>query len=192
MATKKTLIINGHPKQSSFCHALADAYQKGSTLGGHEVELLHLRDLDFSLNLSNGYSIKTELEPDLVKAQKLITWANHIVVIHPVWWGSVPALLKGFFDRALTSGFAFKHRENSHLWDKLLSGKTGHLIYTCDTPIFLYKLLFMAPSVKQVKKITLEYCGITPVKVTAIAPIRTSTDEFRKQWLSKIEKIAKS
>lgn len=110
---------------------------------------------------------------------------------HPVWWGSVPALLKGFFDRTLTSGFAFKHRENSHKWDKLLSGKTGHLIYTRDTPDFVYKFLYKAPSVNHVKKITLEYCGIKPVKVTAISPIAKSTEEFRKKWLSKIEEIAK-
>jgi NAD(P)H dehydrogenase (quinone) len=189
---KKILIINGHPNQNSFCNALADAYHKGSELGGHEVELLHLRDLEFTLDLSKWYSLKSELEPDLIKAQQLITWANHIVVIHPVWWGSVPALLKAFFDRALTSGYAFRPRENSHSWDKLLSGKTGHLIYTGDTPTWVYKLFYKAPSVHQVKKIVLEYCGITPVKVTAIAPIRASTEEFRKQWLSKIEEIAKN
>jgi NAD(P)H dehydrogenase (quinone) len=189
---KKILIINGHPKRNSFCQSLADAYQRGSKLGGHEFEVLHLRDLEFNLNLSDGYSLKTELEPDLIKAQQLITWANHVVIIHPVWWGSVPALLKGFFDRTLTSGFAFKHRENSHLWDKLLSGKTGHLIYTGDTPTWVYKLFYKTPSIHQVKKITLEYCGIKSVKVTAIAPVRKSTQKFREQWLSKIEETAKN
>jgi NAD(P)H dehydrogenase (quinone) len=192
MNKKKILIIDGHPNEKSFCNALADAYYKGSISGGHEVELLHLRDLEFSLDLSKWYSLKTGLEPDLIKAQQLITWANHIVVIHPVWWGSVPALLKGFFDRALTSGFAFKPRENSHSWDKLLSGRTGHLIYTGDTPTWVYKLFYNRPSVHQVKKIVLEYCGITPVKVTAIAPVRASTEKFRKQWLDKIEEIAKN
>jgi putative NADPH-quinone reductase len=189
---KKILIINGHPNQNSFCRALADAYHKGSKSEGHEVQLLHLRDLEFTLDLSKWRSLNTDLEPDLLRTQQLITWANHIVVIHPVWWGSVPALLKGFFDRALTSGFAFKHRENSHLWDKLLSGKTGHIIYTGDTPTWVYKLFYNSPSVKQVKKITLEYCGIKPVKVTAIAPIHNSTAEFRKKWLNKIEAIAKN
>jgi NAD(P)H dehydrogenase (quinone) len=189
MDKKKILIINGHPKKDSFCNSLAEVYQKGSKQGGHQVELLNVRDLDFNLNLVD---VRAELEPDLINAQKLITWANHIVVIHPVWWGSVPALLKAFFDRALTSGFAFKHRENSHLWDKLLSGKTGHIIYTGDTPTFIYKFLYAAPSIKQVKKITLEYCGIKPVKVTAIAPIAKSTETFRQQWLYKIEETAKS
>lgn len=184
---KKVLIINGHPNPNSYCNALANAYQKGAKLGGNEAELLNLKDLKFNL-----IDIRAELEPDLINAQKLITWANHIVVIHPVWWGSVPALLKAFFDRALTSGFAFKHRENSHLWDKLLSGKTGHLIYTADTPTWVYRLFYKAPSVHHVKEVTLEYCGIKPVKVTAITPIHKSTAEFRKKWLDKIEEIAKN
>lgn len=187
---KKVLIINGHPSAESYCHAIAEAYQKGSVSKGNEVELLHLEALNFSLNLSHGYTKRTELETDLIIAQQKIRWANHIVIIHPVWWGSVPALLKGFFDRVLLPGFAFKYKENSVLWDKLLAGKTGHVIYTTDTPIWLYKYFFMAPSVNQVKKRVLQFCGVTPVKVTGIAPIRNSTPEFRKKWLVKIEQIA--
>ncbi len=187
---KNVLIINGHPNANSYCHALAEAYKKGSVSKGNTVELLHLGELNFNLNLSHGYAQRTELEPDLIIAQEKILWANHIVIIHPVWWGSVPALLKGFFDRVLLPGFAFKYKENSVMWDKLLAGKTGHVIYTTDTPIWLYQYFFMAPSVNQVKKRVLQFCGITPVKVTGIAPIRNSTPEFRKNWLAKIEQIA--
>ena len=134
---QNVLIINGHPNADSYCHSLAEAYKKGSISTGNKVELLHLSDLNFNLNLSHGYAKRTELEPDLMYAQKKIQWANHIVIIHPVWWGSVPALLKGFFDRVLLPGFAFKYKENSVMWDKLLTGKTGHVIYTTDTPIWL-------------------------------------------------------
>lgn len=58
MSTKKILIINGHPNPNSFCNALAGAYQKGGVSGGHEVELLHVRDLDFTLDLSKWYGLK--------------------------------------------------------------------------------------------------------------------------------------
>jgi NAD(P)H dehydrogenase (quinone) len=187
---KKVLIINGHPNPSSFCDALSMAYQKGAQTAGHEVDLLNVRDLSFDLNLRNGYSKSIELSPDVKLAQEKIKWAKHIVIVHPVWWGSVPALLKGFFDTVLLPGFAFKYRENSPLWDKLLKGKTGHLIYTCDTPIWLYKYFFSAPSVNHVKNRTLHFCGIAPVKVTAIGPIRKSTDAFREKWLHKIEQVA--
>jgi NAD(P)H dehydrogenase (quinone) len=187
---KKVLIINGHPNPNSFCHALAEAYYKGSHAGGNVVELLHVRDMQFNISLSHGYSRAAELVPDVKAAQEKIKWANHIVIIHPVWWGSVPALLKGFFDNVLLPGFAFKYKANSPMWDKLLKGKTGHVIYTSDTPTWLYKYFFSAPSVNQVKNRTLQFCGISPVKVTAIAPIRKSTDAFREKWLNKIERMA--
>ncbi len=189
---KKVLIIDGHPDAGSFCKSLAASYKKGSLLAGHEAELICLRELNFNPNLAGGYSRRTELESDLAEAQQKIKWANHIVIIHPVWWGSVPALLKGFFDRVLLPGFAFKYRESGSLWDKLLSGKTGHVIYTSDTPIWFYRVVFMAPSVNQVKKRVLQFCGITPVKVTGIGPIRKSTAGFREKWLLKIEQIAKN
>ncbi len=189
---KNILIINGHPNKESYCNALAEAYLKGSLSQGNIVELIHLHSLNFNLNLVNGYIKQTELEPDLILAQQKITKANHIVIIHPVWWGSIPAILKGFFDRVLLPNFAFKYKENTVLWDKLLKGKTGHIIYTSDTPNWLYNLLFLAPSVNQVKKRTLQFCGVTPVKVTAIAPIRKSSQQFRENWLIKIEQMAKN
>jgi len=187
---KKVLIINGHPDAGSFCNALAESYKKGSIAAGNEVVLLNIRELNFNINLAAGYREKSEMEKDLLEAQQNITWANHIVVIHPVWWGSVPALLKGFFDRVLLPGFAFKYRENSPMWDKLLKGRTGHVIYTSDTPIFFYKLVFLAPSVNMVKRRVLQFCGITPVSVTGIGPIRKSTPQFREDWLRKIEQVA--
>jgi len=49
------------------------------------------------------------LEPDLVAAQRDIHWAEHVVFVYPTWWGTYPALLKGFLDRVLTPGFAFIH-----------------------------------------------------------------------------------
>lgn len=186
---KKILIINGHPNAKSYCQALAEAYKNGASSKGNHVVLLNLSELTFELSLSFGYSKHMELEPDLVLAQEKISWAQHIVIVHPVWWGSVPALLKGFFDRALLPGYAFKYRKESILWDKLLSGKTARIIYTTDTPVWYYTLFYGAPSVRQVKSRILEFCGIKPVKVTGIGPIRRSSQEFREKWLEKIKNL---
>lgn len=186
---KKILIINGHPNSDSYCHALAHAYKQAAIKGGNEVWLTNTNELKFQQNLEHGYSKRTELEPDLLVAQQKITWADHLVIIHPVWWGSVPAQLKGFFDRVLLPGFAFKYREKGLLWDKLLAGKTGHVIYTTDTPLWIYRFFYRAPSVNQVKDRVLGFCGITPVKVTGIGPIRGSDPEFRKRWLEKVSQL---
>jgi putative NADPH-quinone reductase len=189
---KKILIINGHPKKDSFCNSLCEAYKTSAKTSGNEVILLNLYELEFNLNLQMGYSISGPNEPDIQFAQEKIKWAQHIVIVHPVWWGSVPALLKGFFDTTLLPGFAFKYKEKGVLWDKLLAGRTARIIYTTDTPIWIYRYFFNSPSVNQVKKRTLEFCGIDPVKVTAIGPIRKSKMEFRTKWIEKIETLGRN
>jgi NAD(P)H dehydrogenase (quinone) len=186
---KNILIINGHPNKDSYCNTLANAYQNGAEFGEHQVKRINLYDLKFDLNLKTGYKEEQILESDLQNAQQLIRWAKHIVIIHPLWWGSVPALLKGFFDRVLMPGFAFKYRKDSVWWDKLLKGKSARIIYTADTPRWYYWLMFHSPAIHQIKQVTLEFCGIKPVKVTAISPIRKSSETFRLNWLNKVKQL---
>lgn len=186
---KKILILQGHPDKQSFNHALHAAYKKGALQAGAQVEEIFVGDLPFKLSLEHAYRQRTELEPCLIEAQNKIKWADHIVVIYPVWWGSVPAVLKGFFDRVLLPGFAWRKRENSVWWDKLLTGKTARIISTMDQPPWYYFLMYGAPSDRAVKKLTLEFCGIKPVKITSIGPIRLSKESFRKNWLKKIEAL---
>jgi len=189
---KKILIINGHPDKHSFCFGIAEAYKKGALSAGVEVKEIIIRDLVFNPNLQFGYNHRIELEPDLMSAWVKIKWADHLVWIHPVWWGGLPALTKGFIDRVFLPGFAFRYRENSVWWDKLLIGKTAHIITTLDQPSIYYWLVFGRPSVNQLKKTVLHFCGVKPVKVTYIQPIRNSTLEFRKKWLIKVESMGRS
>ena len=148
-----------------------------------------IADLQFNPNLQFGYEKRTELEPDLLNAWEKIKWADHLVWVHPVWWGGLPAITKGFIDRVFLPGFAFKYRENSVWWDKLLKGKTAHIITTLDQPSWYYRFAYGRPSVNQLKKATLEFCGIKPVKVTYIGVIKTSDQITRNKWLDKVRKI---
>ena len=191
MNKKKILIINGHPDNESFNFALAQAYKKGVEHSNAEVKEINVRDLAFNPNLQFGYRKRTELEPDLLKAQELIKWANHLVWIYPVWWGSIPAILKGFIDRVFLPGFAFKKREGSVWWDKFLSGKTARLICTLDQPAWYYKWINGNPSHNAMKKLTMQFVGIKKVKSTTIGPMRLSKEEFRNKWLARIEKLGK-
>lgn len=188
---KKILIINGHPDSESFNFALAGAYKKGAESVGAIVYELIIKDLIFNPNLQFGYRKRTELEPDLILAQEKILWAKHIVWIFPVWWGSMPAILKGFVDRVFLPGFAFQKRENSVWWDKLLKGKSARIISTLDQPNWYYWLVYRQPSYNAMKKLTLEFCGISPVSTTTIGPIRLLKVEFRENWLKKIEQLGK-
>lgn len=183
---KKILIINGHPNVSSFNFGLAESYLKGAIASGAQVETITIAALNFNPNLQFGYQKRTELEPDLLEAWEKIKRAEHLVWIHPVWWGGLPAITKGFIDRLFLPGMAFQYRENSVWWDKLLKGKTAHIITTLDQPGWYYRLFFGRPSVNQLKKSTLEFCGVKPVKVTYIGIIKTANDFQREKWLQKV------
>lgn len=189
MEKKKILIINGHPDKESFNYAISEAYKTGGVKSGSEIKEIKIRELTFNPNLQFGYRKRTELEPDLLHAQELIKWADHLVWVYPVWWGSVPAIMKGFIDRVFIPGFAFKKREGSVWWDKYLTGKTARLICTLDQPAWYYKWVYRSPSHNAMKKSTMQFVGIKKVKITTIGPIRLSKEEYRKKWLHKIETL---
>lgn len=187
--SKKILIINGHPNKDSLCFALANAYKEGAIRAGAAVKELVIADLRFNLNLQYGYRKRIEWEPDLVAAWESIQWADHLVWVHPVWWGGLPAITKGFIDRVFLPGYAFKYREGSVWWDKLLKGKTAHIITTLDQPGIYYRLAFGRPSVNQLKRSVLQFCGINPVKVSYVGIVKTATREKRSQWLKAVREM---
>ena len=188
---KKILIINGHPDKESYNYALSEAYKTGATSSGADIKVINIADLKFNPNLQFGYRKRTELEPDLLKSQEDLKWADHLVWIYPVWWGSVPAIMKGFLDRVLLPGFAFKKREGSVWWDKYFTGKSARIICTLDQPPWYYRLIYRSPSHSAMKKLTMNFIGVKSVKITTIGPIRLSKDRFRKKWLAKIEKLGR-
>lgn len=184
--SKRILVILGHPASESFCGALADSYVKGAEAAGNEVRLISLGNLSFDPVLHNGYATIQELEPDLVTAQAAITWAEHIVFVYPIWWGAMPALLKGFVDRVFLPGFAFKYREGSQFWDRLLSGRSAHLLVTMDTPPWYFRWVYRMPGHNQMKRTILEFSGIKPVAVSSFGPIKGSSQQKREKWLAQV------
>lgn len=188
---KKILIINGHPDKESFNYALSEAYKTGAKKSTTEIQEINIRELNFNPNLQFGYRKRTELEPDLLEAQEKLKWADHLVLVYPVWWGSVPAIMKGFLDRVLLPGFAFNKKENSLWWDKCFTGKTARIICTLDQPAWYYKWIYRSPSHNAMKKLTLNYIGIKKVRITTIGPIRLSKEKFRAKWLKKVATLGK-
>jgi putative NADPH-quinone reductase len=136
-----------------------------------------------------NHSSPPALETDLVMAQEAIKWAEHLVFVYPIWWGTIPALLKGFIERVFLPGFAVNFRDNSPLWDKLLTGRSAHLIVTLNTPSWIYRWIYGRPGHNTMKKTILEFCGIKPVRITEVGPVRNSTDTKRKQWIAQIRAL---
>jgi putative NADPH-quinone reductase len=189
---KRILLILGTPKRDSLCHALAEAYSHGARSKSHVVRQLRLGEMQFDPILRDGYDQSQSLEPDLLEAQRLIHWAEHLVFVYPVWWGGLPALLKGFFDRVFLPGFAFRYRNRSQLWDKLLSGRSADLLVTLDTPRWYFRWIYGAPAHRQMVRTILGFCGIRTRRLSEFTPVRPSSEEQRQSWLRKAEALGSS
>ncbi len=183
------LVINGHPDSNSFCHALAEHYNLGAEKSGYVCNLINLSNLEFNPNLKYGYNIKMELEPDLVELQKLLSKANHLVFIFPTWWGTYPALFKGFIDRIFLPGYAFKYQNDSPIPIPLMKGKTARLITTMDGPVWYYSLFYKSPGINSLKKSVLQFCGFEQVRITIFTSLKKSAETKRKKWLKEVERM---
>ncbi|MQT57391.1 flavodoxin family protein [Pseudomonas sp. FSL R10-0399] len=189
--SKRVLIILGHPSTDSFCGAIATCYFETATQAGREVRIVQLGALNFDPVLHEGYNQIQTLEQDLLDAQTDIMWAEHLVFVFPLWWGGVPALLKGFIDRTFLPGFAFKYRQGKVFPDKLLKGRTAHLLVAMDTAPWYYKWVYWMPGLHQMRKHTLAFCGIKPLTTLMFGPVLTSTTTQRQRWLQQAMTLAR-
>ena len=188
--TQRILILLGHPSSDSFCAALARHYQDSARQAGHEVRTLHLGDLDFDPILRQGYRQPQPLEADLLDAQQAITRATRLVLVFPIWWGGIPALLKGFLDRILLPGFAFRYKPGSPFPEKLLAGRHAHLLVPMDTPPWYYRWVYAMPGLHQMRRTPLAFCGSRPEKTLTFGPLLSSTPRQRQAWLEQTHELA--
>ncbi len=128
------------------CGALADSYEQGAKESGHDFRRMNIGDMQFDPILHKGYRARQNLEPDLEEFQKNVLWADHFVVVYPVWWVGMPAILKGLFDRAWLPGSAFRYMKTKAgkrtiFWHRLMSGRTARIIMTSGTNPWLVSFL---------------------------------------------------
>lgn len=188
--TQKIFIWVGHPKSHSLCAALADAYQAGAEGAGCEVRRMNLSDMSFSVDGFSGYGdAMPPLEPDLVAWQEAITWADHLLFVHPYWWAGLPGRAKAVLDRALLPGFGFKYRSQGGGWDKLLTGKTADVIITSDTPPLLDALIYRKPGRQVMKKQVFGFCGVKTRRAVQFGTVTTADASKVGKWLGRAQKM---
>ena len=187
---KKVFIWVANPKPGSLSSALAKAYARGATAKGAEVRVMELSDMDFVAEFEGytGRKGKT-LAPALAEWQEALQWADHVLFVHPYWWGSMPTKAKAVLDIALTPGFAYKYRDKGMLWDKLLAGRTGDGIITSDTPPWLDTLLYRRPGRRVLRNQILNFVGIKPRKIVQLGSVKHASDAKIASWLAKAENM---
>lgn len=185
----KLLIITGHPRRQTLCAALADACADGAQQAGAQVRRLDLAAMDFDVDVHTISPAEQPLEADLQRAQTLIEWAEQLVIVYPTWWGAAPARLKGFLDRVLTPGFAFRACEGGTGYEGLLRGRSVQLITTMDTPPLVHRLVYRQPGRNALARASLGFCGMEPVRSLSLGPVKKATAERRQAWLQQARRL---
>ncbi len=186
----RILVLDGHPDPSGdrFVHALAEAYASAARESGHEVRVRKLAQIKYPLLASNSDYL-TGVAPDVVlEAQTDLTWCNHLAVFYPLWLGSMPALLKGFFEQVLRPGFAFGPAGRSRLPKKLLAGRSVRIVVTMGMPALFYKWVYRAHSLKSLERNILGFVGFKPIRTTLIGSVESSA-AHRVRWLGTARKL---
>lgn len=185
-------IVDGHPDpdRARFVHALAESYAAGAIDAGHEVRRIDVAALDFPL-LRSRAAWESEPPPTaIVEAQQALAWADHIVILYPLWLGDVPALLKGFLEQVLRPGFAIDPK-GAGLNSGLLRGKSARLVVTMGMPAIFYRFYFGAHSVKSLERNILKLVGISKVRHTLIGGVEGDA-EARARSLDALFELGQS
>jgi NAD(P)H dehydrogenase (quinone) len=187
--SKKIFILMGNPDaEGTLSNQIADVYENEAKAAGHEVRRTNLGDLSFDPILHKGYKVIQPLEPDLLKVQEDMKWADHFVLIYPVWWSAMPALLKGFIDRAWIPGFAFHFHKDGMGWDKMLKGRTARLIILSKSWPVMIMALF-GDYTNEISRAILGFSGYK-VSLTEVGMSEKLTESQKAKWMQKIAKLA--
>jgi putative NADPH-quinone reductase len=180
-------IIQGHPDPAGqhLCHALADSYAQGAEAGSHQVTRLELASLHVPF-LRNQYEFENGTIPaTLAPARDAIVEADHVVIIFPLWLGTMPALLKAFLEQVLRPGVAFAYVENGFP-KKLLKGRSCRLVVTMGMPAMLYRWWYGAHGVKALERNILDFVGIGPIRRTLFGVVEGADDRKTARRLEKM------
>ena len=189
---RRIVIIQGHPDPAGdrFCHALADVYADGAEAAGLEVKRIEVAKLEFPLLRTQADFEKGPPPPSVTAAQEAIRWAEHLVIVYPLWLGMMPALLKGFLEQVFRPGFA--HRTDARGWEALLRGRSARIVVTMGMPALVYRWYFGEHGLKSLERSILAFVGIKPTRETLIGMVGSLNERKSKVWLEKLQALGAS
>jgi len=185
---KKILVLLGNPDKETISGGIADAYTDAAREAGHEVDRLNIGEMNFDPILHNGYKAIQELEPDLIAFQEKVNWADHVVIVYPNWWCTMPAILKGLFDRVWLPGFAFNFDKENHKLIQRLKGKTSRVFIIAGTHSPFKTWWKFGDYTNEITHGILGFSGMK-AKVTAFGPTNHCGDKKRSCYIDKAAKL---
>ncbi|MBV5257980.1 flavodoxin family protein [Synechococcus moorigangaii CMS01] len=189
---RSILLVNGHPDPSRerFCHALCNAYQEGAHEGGNAVTRVDIGALDFAF-LENAQAFVTPPPADIAAVQAMLERADHMVLVHPLWLGTLPARTKAFLEHLARNDFLVK-TEVKGMWPaKRMRGKSARIVMTMGMPAFAYNIFYRAHSLKALEAGIFQMAGFKPVRHTIFGAIDLSA-EGRQRMLAKMRALGRA
>ncbi len=188
----KVLIVLAHPNtDKSFNHAIMELVKKTLTKLGHDVVIqdLYKDHFDPILTLNEEKLQESELPKEVQIAMADVRSAQGMIFIHPNWWGTPPAILKGWIDRVFRVGFAYKFSDNGVI--QLFTNKTVQIFNTSNTPRDIELTVYHDPLQNFWETIVFGLCGCKSFQRRNFEPVILSTPDIREQWMKEIEQTIK-
>jgi len=188
---KRIAIIQGHPDtaRTHLCHALSEAYASGARAAGHDVREIAVAALDFPLLRSKAEFETGAVPPSLAPSQSAIGQADHLLIVYPLWLGTMPALLKAFLEQVFRPGFAFQLGAPGRLWKRPLRGKSARIVVTMGMPVFVYRWYFGAHGLRSLERSILGFADIGPIRESLFGMIEQASEAKRQAWLAKLRRL---
>lgn len=190
MVPRSILIIQGHPDAAGghLCHSLADSYAAGAESAGHRVMRVEVATLDFPL-LRSQAAFETGAMPEALRgARDALIATDHVVLLFPLWLGTLPALTKGFLEQLLRPGLAFLPGEDA-LAQALLTGRSARLVVTMGMPAWAYRCYYFAYGVRCIDHGMLGFAGMAPVRHTYFGRVDAAPAKQRQRWLLQMRRL---
>ncbi len=188
---KKIVVIQGHPDPNPgrLGRALADAYVRAARDAGHEVRVVDLASLEFPMLRTRDEWSSEAVPESLRAAQQAIEWSQHVALFFPLWLGTMPALVKAFFEQVLRPGFAVDTADGR--WHRRLRGRSARLVVTMGMPALLYRWYFFAHGVRGLERNVLAFCGLHPIRTTLIGMVDGGGKARHDKRLAKIAALGR-
>ncbi len=187
---RRVCIIQGHPHGTGdhLCHVIAKTYAEGAVRSGADVSTVDLGQMDIPL-FRNPEEFVTNPPEAIQNAQSAIANAQHLVVIFPLWLGTMPAVVKAFFEQVCRNGFAIQNDGSSGWPKQMLKGKSARVIVTMGMPALAYRFMFGAHGVRALEKSILGMSGIKPVRETLVGNVGAINRDNSGKLLARVGKL---